>query len=309
MRESPKAVSRISGIVHRGGAAPVIRALADHGIVEGHLAAGRAAVLQEKKRFLGAGEKIVLAEDPIEIFSFLVDPASEEAALKLVLKVAGMEIRGRGMAFGETVQLLGGHELCAENRPEPFVAECGIRLIPDLVGICCIVQRGQGNEVARVSLDTGTCVPAITFGRGTGVRDKLGLLRITIPAEKEVIHIITDRHSADAVMGMMIDVGRLDEPGKGFIYAYPLGRGIVNTKIQRGMARHAASIEQIIAVVDEIKGGTTWRRRSGTAMSGNGGESYLLDLIDLTLVCDEGRGEDLVKAAMEVGAAGATISH
>jgi hypothetical protein len=309
MRESPKAVSRISGIVHRGGAAPVIRALADHGIVEGHLAAGRAAVLQEKKRFLGAGEKIVLAEDPIEIFSFLVDPASEEAALKLVLKVAGMEIRGRGMAFGETVQLLGGHELCAENRPEPFTAECGIRLIPDLVGICCIVQRGQGDEVARVSLDTGTCVPAITFGRGTGVRDKLGLLRITIPAEKEVIHIVTDRHSADAVMGMMIDVGRLDEPGKGFIYAYPLGRGIVNTKIQRGMARHAASIEQIIAVVDEIKGGTTWRRRSGTAVSGNGGESYLLDLIDLTLVCDEGRGEDLVKAAMEVGAAGATISH
>jgi hypothetical protein len=75
------------------------------------------------------------------------------------------------------------------------------------------------------------------------------------------------------------------------------------------MARHAASIEQIISVIDEIKGGAKWRRRTGTADSGGRSESCLLDLIDLTLLCDEGRGAELVKAAMEVGAAGATISR
>jgi hypothetical protein len=299
--------SCITAIVPRGGAAPVIRALAGCGIVDGHLAMGRTITLHEKRRFFGMAQRIALAEDPVEILQFLVDPAAEEAALRLVLRTAGMEVRGRGMAFSETVSLLGGHDLCRENRPAPFAAECGVPLLTDLVGICCIVQRGRGDEVARVSLDTGTCVPVITFGRGTGVRDKLNLLRIAIPAEKEVVHLVADRHSADAVMKMMIDIGCLDKPGRGFIYAYPVGRGIVNTKTLRGMVFHAASIEQIVSTIDEIKGSAKWRRRTGAAEEGAGREEFLLDLIDLTLRCDEGRGEDLVKAAMEVGAAGATI--
>ena len=145
MTEYPKQVSRITAIVNRGGAAPVIDALAGQGIHLGHLAASRSIVLKEKRRIFGAGERTVLAEDPIEILSFLVDPASEEATLKRVMQVAGMEIRGRGMAYSETVHLLAGHALCVENRPEPFTVESDIPFLSDLVGLCCIVQRGQGD--------------------------------------------------------------------------------------------------------------------------------------------------------------------
>jgi hypothetical protein len=57
-------------------------------------------------------------------------------------------------------------------------------LLGDLSGIGCILPRGLGDPIARIALELGTCVPAITFGIGTGLRDRLGLLRIAIPAER-----------------------------------------------------------------------------------------------------------------------------
>jgi len=307
--ETGKMISKITGIVNRGNAGKIFDALASNNIVDGHLAAGRATVLQEKKGLLGGNEKTIISEDPIEIFSFLVSSEFEESALNLIIKTGGLDVPGRGMAFSEKVTLIKSHPICGENKPSSFKADAGFPLLSELSGICCIAQRGQGNAVARVALDTGTCVPAITFGTGTGVRDKLGILRIAIPAEKEVINIAVSKHDADAVMDLMVDVGKLDEPGKGFIYNYPLSMGIVNTKITRGMPKHAASIEQIISVIDAMKGGTEWRRRSGTAEgSDKNKRACLLNLLDLTLICDEGRADGLVKAAMSVGAAGATIS-
>lgn len=301
-------ISKITGIFQRGASEPVVKALAAGGISSGHMAVGRSAMLMEKKSMLGV-ERSVITEDPIEILSFLTTTDSEEAALATVIKTGGLSTPGRGMAFSEKVTLVEAHPLCAENKPSGFKSAGESRLLSDLVEICCIVQRGQGNAVAKVSLDTGTCVPAITFGHGTGVRDKLGILRITIPAEKEVVNIVASRMDADAVMNLMVDVGKLDQPGKGFIYYHPIGKGVVNTKITIGMPKHAASIEQIISVIDEMKGGAVWRSRSGTADGdGKGDRPCLTNLIDMTLLCDEGRGEDLVKAAMSVGAAGATIS-
>jgi hypothetical protein len=308
--DNSKKVTKITGIVHKGASTSIIEALAGRGITNGQLAVGRVAVLQEKKALFGAGERSTIVEDPVEIISFLVVPECAESALFLMIKTGGLDVPGRGMAYSEDVNLLKAHDLCAENKAAAFKADVEFPLLTDIVGICCIAQRGQGNLVARVPLDTGTCVPNITFGRGTGVRDKLGLLRITIPADKEVVCLVASKHDADAIMNLMVDVGKLDQPGKGFIYYYPLNKGIINTKITRGMPKHAASIEQIISVIDEIKGGTKWRRRSGSAEADKGEErACLLNLLDMTLICNEGRGEDLVKAAMAVGAAGATISR
>ncbi|MFA6449926.1 MAG: hypothetical protein WCX65_10675 [bacterium] len=306
--ENSKKVSKITAILNRGAAAPIIEALSDHGITDGHMAVGRVAVLQEKKGLLGA-ERSIIVEDPVEIISFLISQECAESALFQTIKTGGLDVPGRGMAYSEEVNLLQAHALCVENKAAAFKADAEFPLLSDIVGICCIVQRGQGNAVARVALDTGTCVPNITFGRGTGVRDKLGLLRITIPADKEVIGIVTNKDDAEAVMNLMIDVGKLDQPGKGFIYFYPMNKGIINTKISRGMPKHAASIEQIISVIDEMKGGAKWRSRSGSAETEESKRACLLGLIDMTLICNEGRGEDLVKAAMAVGAAGATISR
>lgn len=306
-----KAICRVVAATSRGVAEPILKALEESGMKNGHLAAGRSIALEYKKGVFGIGARSVIVEDPVDILSFLVSPELESTALDIITKTGKLNIPGRGSVYSESVTLLRAHELCLENAGEK-TQTTGFKLpmLTELIGICCIVQRGQGDTVARVALDTGTCVPFITFGTGTGVRDKLGILRITIPAEKEVITLAASIHDADAVMDLMIDAGKLDEPGKGFIYLFPMNRGIVNTKILWGIPKHAASIEQIITALDEIKGGTQWRSRSGMASLDQASRRrYLSNLMDLTLICNEGRADALVKAAMTAGAAGATISR
>lgn len=307
---TPRDACRVTATIPRDASDPILTRLMDLGVVSGHLAAGRSLTLEEKRGILGVGARTVTIDDPVETLSFLVTPEHEAAALGAIATAARLDIPGRGSAYSEDVAILRCHDLCRENAADARVGGENTSLLTEIMGICCIVQRGQGDAVARMALDTGTCVPAVTFGNGTGLRDKLGLLRITIPAEKEIIHLVASVHDADIVMDLMVEAGRLDQPGKGFIYLFPLRSGIVDTRIMRGMPRHAASIEQIISALDQLEGGTQWRSRSGLG-GGDGRKErrYLSSLVGLVLICNEGRGDTLVQAAMAAGAAGATVSR
>jgi len=306
---SIKKLSRITCIINRGLTPSIVKTLNSIGIINLQLATARTLKQREKKGRFGIGSEMMFIEDPADIISFLVPPEQEKAALNPFADNGGRSTPGRAMVFSKEVQLLKAHILCHENNVDSNLEDKILGMRTDLTGICCIVQRGEGNHVARVALDTGTCVPGITFGHGTGVRDKLGLLRITIPAEKEVINLIASSHDAEAVMDMMIDVGKLDQPGKGFIYLHPIAAGIANMKVTLGIPKHAASMEQIISEVDKIRGNTTWRRRTAAdnMVDSKYKRSFLENLTNLIFTCNEGRGEELVKIAMQVGAAGATI--
>lgn len=305
-----KTVCRVSAATFRGMSEPIFEALRASGIISGHLAVGRSISLEDKKGFFGIGAGCTIVEEPVDFFSFLLKPELESTVLDIIVRAGKLNIPGRGSVFSEDVFLLRAHELCVEN-PGSIADSMEYRpFFSPLTGICCIVQRGRGDAVGRVALDTGTCVPVITFGTGTGVRDKLGLLRITIPAEKEIVTLAAGVQDANTVMDMMIDAGSLNEPGKGFIFLFPIKKGIVNTRIWAGRQKHAASIEQVIAALDEVKGGTHWRSKTGTlSPEDKFRHRYLLNLIDITLICNEGRAEELVGAAMAAGAAGATISR
>ena len=226
-----------------------------------HLASAHSLVIEVKKGLLSILPGRDLAQDPLDIIFFLVKPEMEDHLVSLIIEKGHLYFPGRGFVLVEEVELMESHELFGDYDIQPFeINSQPVHLYP-CIGICCIMKRGQGNTVARIALDTGTCVPAIHFGTGTGVRDKMGLLRITIPPEKEIIHAFPTTHEADHILEMMIDAGRLDQPGSGFIYSFPIKKGLVNTRVSRGEQRHAASIEQIVTALDHMKGNTEWRRR------------------------------------------------
>jgi hypothetical protein len=129
---------------------------------------------------------------------------------------------------------------------------------------------------------------------------------VTIPAEKEIIEMVTDAHNARQLMELMIDAGHLDRPGKGIIYEFNVNSGLLNTRYYAGETGQAASIAQIISAIDEIKGDTGWRKREFDELEDSMGRKYLENLVNLLFICDEGRAYTLV--AVEAGAAGATIS-
>lgn len=272
------------------------------------MGSGRTIVLQEKRKGLGLVRPFRLVEEQTDILSFFVPPSQEEDCLDFIIEQGELTIPGRGSAYSEEVTVYESPGLFEKNSLS-LCPSHKIRKQSHLTGLCCVVQRGQANGVARVPLDIGVSVPVVTFGVGTGVRDKLGLLRIAIPAEKEVIHLAMSTHDADTVMKMMINAGNLDEPGRGFIFQYPISKGLLDTKITHGVARHVASIEQIITTLDELKGDTVWRQRGCREIVTTEENCLLNDLSDLTLTCNEGRAQDLVKEALRAGAGGATIGR
>lgn len=304
-----KKVVEITIVADKEIASAVLEDLESMGLEYSNLIAGRRDLLQERKGLLkmfGTGKSIL--HDPITIITFLVSSEIEEAIISFIINKGALNISGRGSVFSKEVTLIKAHEQCQENKIQNIEIKRK-RFFSDLTGICCIAQKGDGDLLGKVGLETGGGVPAITLGIGTGLRDKIGLWRVTIPAEKEIVNLVTTSHNVESVMEMMIDIGSLDKPGKGFIYLYPIKKGLVDVKAYVGLSRQAASVEQIVTVIDEIKGDTRWRRREFSKYRSIGKKrKYLNDLVNFTLICNEGRATDLIKAAMAAGAGGATIS-
>lgn len=297
---------QITCSIYRSLADRLLTTLGRSGITRADVVSARAVVLRETTRLFGAIPTTVLEEDPAEYYRFYVTPESEEGIMGVIIEALELHQPGRGSIYSCPVTLCtDGLELI--HRVEG--ATCNYPLHEGLSHITCIVQRGQGNAIVQAALDLGFSVPHVSFGEGTGLRDKLGLLRVTIPASKDIVTFVVSRNEAREAFDLLVDTGRLDLPGKGFIYMYDLARGRVNTRFFRGKQRYAASMEQIIATIDELKGGVDWRQKEFSVVSARAARRYLENLVFYNISCNEGRAADLVAAAMAAGAAGATISR
>lgn len=298
--------SLVSAVIPRSTTPRLLAAWGELGLSRIVVLPGRSSMLLRRHGLAAVlGGETTLAADAADTVRALVPAESEGAVMARAAESLGLERPGRGTLFSQDVSLLGAHPLCLD----PAVGgstECAAPIYGDLTGVVCIVQRSEGDQIARVVLDSGACVPVTTFGDGTGLRDKLGLLRITIPAEKEVVSAVVSTFDSEIIIEQLIQAGKLDQPGRGFLFTHPIRRGTVNNRItQDGGSGQAASLEQIVASIDHLRGGIEWRRRADGA--GANSKRFFLSGVNLEILCNEGRASDLVEAAMAVGATGATI--
>ncbi len=92
--------------------------------------------------------------------------------------------------------------------------------------ITCIVQRGQADVVVEAAMAAGAQGATISYGRGTGVREKLGLRGLFIKPEKEIIYIVTKQDESEAVMRAVVESANLKEKGQGFAFLHELDQAI-----------------------------------------------------------------------------------
>ena len=98
------------------------------------------------------------------------------------------------------------------------MSERNITYLSDACLITCILQTGLAENVLEAAKNIGAQGATINYARGTGIRERMGLLGVTVDEQKEVIRIIVSEDQADMVFEAMYLAGKLDTPGKGIMY-------------------------------------------------------------------------------------------
>lgn len=248
-----------------------------------------------------------LDEEPLELVE-LYYSGDDGALLRALVAELELNYPGRGSVYSEEVRLEGpALPLNTAPAPEGF----GAPLFQDWALVSCVVQRGRAEPLCRAALDLGVSVPSVYFGQGSGLRERLGLLRVTIPAEKEIVNLIVPAAEAPDLMDTLIVEGRLNQPGRGFLYHAPLRFGLADTRLYRGPQRHVATMEQVILALDRLQGDTKWRRRAWSQVAGGRQklEKSKMALVSVNLNCPNGTSKELISLARDLGAPGATTTQ
>lgn len=88
--------------------------------------------------------------------------------------------------------------------------------------ITCVVQRGKGDAIAKAAIEAGAGGATIHFARGTGTRERLGLLGLAIVPEKEVVLVLCKGDESARIFEAISSAGKLDVPGMGIAYITPV---------------------------------------------------------------------------------------
>lgn len=103
-----------------------------------------------------------------------------------------------------------------------YQSEKEMTILTDVSLITCMIQRGMADKVVAAARAAGAQGASVHYGRGAGVRERLGMLSITVEAEKEVIQIMVSQQQQEEVFAAMFKAGELDTPGMGIMFVSKL---------------------------------------------------------------------------------------
>ena len=259
--------------------------------------------------FLGFRPSAKLEESRALLYRIYVPKKFANGIIHYISDVTDIKMAGGGCLLLQHIGHYRGEPLSFDEEKLENLGGKGRKLIRDDHSlVCCTVPRGLANSLAEVVLELGICVPIVFYGNGVGLRDKLGLMRITVPVEKEIIWFLVPRSEVQLVEKTLIPLAHLDVPGKGFLYNFPVHAPVVNLRIMHGRRTHAATMEQVIAALDEVRGSSDWRRLGSrkSGFFGVGEKTY--NARGLFFIGEEEDAEVFRKTAMENGARGATMN-
>ena len=239
--------------------------LSDLALPEVFIQRAKQMSLTDKQGLFGLRPVTNMKESRALLYRINIPTEYEVGVMRRIIEATDLKLGGRGCIIAQHIDIF--HPKPTSFDTAKLEKLCGrTETIPPEKHslISCIVPRGLGTALAEAVLELGICVPVIFFGEGVGFRDRLGLMRITIPVEKEVMWFIVPRYDADLVQKTLIPRARLDVPGKGFMYKSHVYAAAVNLRVRHSKRSHAATMDQVIAALDEVRGSSEWRRYGST---------------------------------------------
>ena len=83
------------------------------------------------------------------------------------------------------------------------MAQRDITVLKDVALITCVVQRGAAEPIISAAREAGAQGATVNYGKGMGIRERLGILGVAVEVEKEVIQIIVSTEQGDRVFEKM----------------------------------------------------------------------------------------------------------
>lgn len=253
-----------------------------------------------------------------EILHFIVPGQEADRLMEQIVLVGKLQLYGAGSIFSTPCDEL----ICADDYPLWMAGEYrfesesfDIKFKRDLTALIHTTDRGTAEPIARAAIKAGAQGATITYVRGYGLRDRLGLLRITKKHEKELITVVVDEFDLEAVFQAMAQAGRVEQPGRGFIYQLPVSKGLTNLASVFQAKKHSVSIQQVVRAIDSLNGGTQWRANQLMVHDPKAREQFAngrgisKDLKVLNVVSQRKDSETLLKLFLDQGVSGASISN
>ena len=104
------------------------------------------------------------------------------------------------------------------------MAKRNITYLTDAFLITCVVQKDLAEPILEAAKNAGAQGATISYAQGTGVRERMGLLGVTVDEQKEVIRIVVSEEQSELIFEAMYLAGNMDKPGKGIMFMSSLDR-------------------------------------------------------------------------------------
>ena len=99
-----------------------------------------------------------------------------------------------------------------------------ITYLTDAVLITAVVQTGKADVMLKAAREVGAHGGIVHQARGTGARERLGLLGIAVETEKEVLSIVVAVEHQELVAHAIYNAGGLAAPGAGYLSIEPIDK-------------------------------------------------------------------------------------
>ncbi|MEP0366241.1 MAG: hypothetical protein ABJN36_02665 [Cyclobacteriaceae bacterium] len=304
-------VSHITCIINQDFSKKALSHLCSLGL-EAYLETGRTLREFVKPRGLGVTNGAKLRSNQSSIIRLNVPKTLAEKVIESIVAEVELYLPGRGSIFCQDIIEYSCQEPSfGAVRQHKFAKKADhTHFLTDLSYVTCVLSGHEsGERLAKAALDLGVCVPLITYGAGNDIRDQLGLIRITISPDKELVHLLIPRQDSESIIKLLVEESQLNRPGRGYMYQTPVSIGLLDTRLKIGKQSHAASIDQIIAAIDTLKQSTDWRKRLDAEIDHNPNRAFLPDNCKISIVSREDAVEELRKAWVNAGAIGAVTSQ
>ncbi|QNO15731.1 P-II family nitrogen regulator [Alkalicella caledoniensis] len=194
-------------IVRFGLGSKILKCAKESGIKGGTVFLGKGTIQNSILQFLE------LSEVRREIVLMAADSSTIELAVNKLDDKFKFYKPNHGIAFTTSLRSILGTKNVSLNEN----LERGVN-IPMYNVILTIVDRGKGQEVVEAANKAGSRGATIINGRGSGIHETNKLFAMEIEPEKELVLIISQSESTEAITESIKNELKIDEPGNGVIF-------------------------------------------------------------------------------------------